>query len=178
MALPRWRRFSAVLLLLVLLASSVVDAFLLQQRLTPPHTGRRAATVVMTQTAPRSTPVPSSLRLLLPLLLGGAAPLLQIAPGRAETATTTTVTPAAAGKEPTEAQLQAVRDAFKAFDGKDLNKAERLFDRSVKVGRLGDVKKCRYSSGIQSVCLIRSINPIVIRHGKTSAGRATSWGPC
>ena len=159
----RLSSLALLLLLLSMQLALVAEAFfLLQQRLTPPpplSVGRRAATisVVMAKAAPSttdsekhgSTPIGKllfpSFRLFLPLLLGGAAPL-QIAPAlaaasaAAETATTATTTtapppaPAAAvAKEPTEAQLQAVRDAFRAFDGKDLAKAERLFDRSVKV---------------------------------------------
>lgn len=217
MSLPTWRLPVLVLLSVVLLASSVADAYLFQ-RPTPPvpatNTGRRSATIVMAQTAPRSTRttegdsnsigklIPASLRLLLPrlllpLLLGGAAPLLQIAPALAAaattaatmtTTTTTTVAPVAmTAKEPTEAQLQAVRDAFKAFDGKDLAKAERLFDRSVKVccplvlnGSMPHPHVCEEVplSLWQSIRLVSSINPIDIRHGRTSVGRATSWGPC
>ncbi len=96
--------------------------------------------------APRLLLIPKIKAVVLPLLLGAgplssllwtatAAPAMAAAAAEQQTTTSmmmATTTMTALG-EPTEAQLQAVRDAFKAFDGRDLPKAERLFDRSVKV---------------------------------------------
>lgn len=108
----------------------------------PPTTAAtrsRLDKVTATMTALGASSTPSfnplgPLRLLVPLLLPLTPQLVTFAPIPAAVAAETAMVPAAAAKkEPSNAQLQAVRDAFKAFDGKDLAKADRLFDQSVKV---------------------------------------------
>lgn len=134
----------AVVTVLALSSSSSLSHIVAEAAFIPPTTAgapatrqrsgtTRATTTALGASTPSFNPL-ASIRLLVPLLLPLTPQLVAFAPIPAAVAAETAMVPAAATKkEPSNAQLQAVRDAFKAFDGKDLAKADRLFDQSVKV---------------------------------------------